>query len=345
VSEDEDWFEAGVDESQDTTESGPETDTTADAVEDAEPDETTEERAPAQPDTTGSGFEAEDAPTMGVDDAEPGTQEFEAAFGGERSGDDSPGGFGFGGGEPGGETAFDDEELDTEIPRIDLGIDGLDEMVQGGVPARSLIVTVGSAGTGKTTVGLQFLNEALVSGNRAVYITLEETRERILDSAAEKGWDFASYEENGQLSIIDMDPIEMANSLTSIRSELPRLVDAFEADRLVLDSVSLLEMMYDDQATRRTEVFDFTQSLKAAGVTSLLTSEADGDNPFRSRFGIIEYLTDAVFVLRYVRPDDFRETRLAVEIQKIRDANHSRETKPYEITNEGISVYQQANLF
>ncbi len=45
------------------------------------------------------------------------------------------------------------------------------------------------------------------------------------------------------------------------------------------------------------------------------------------------------------RPDDFREPQLAIEIQKIRDANHSREKKPYEITNEGISVYQQANLF
>ena len=45
------------------------------------------------------------------------------------------------------------------------------------------------------------------------------------------------------------------------------------------------------------------------------------------------------------RPDGFREPQLAIEIQKIRDANHSREKKPYEITNEWISVYQQANLF
>jgi KaiC/GvpD/RAD55 family RecA-like ATPase len=59
----------------------------------------------------------------------------------------------------------------------------------------------------------------------------------------------------------------------------------------------------------------------------------------------VEYLTDAVFVLQYVRPSDFRETRLAVEIQKIRDANHSRETKPYDITDEGIDVYRQANIF
>jgi KaiC/GvpD/RAD55 family RecA-like ATPase len=103
-------------------------------------------------------------------------------------------------------------------------------------------------------------------------------------------------------------------------------------------------MMYDDVARRRTEVFDFTRSLKEAGVTTFLTSEASEDNEYASRHGIIEYLTDAVFFLQYIRGES-QETRLAVEIQKIRNANHSRGRKPYEITAEGISVYQQANIF
>ena len=248
----------------------------------------------------------------------------------------------FEGGDAGG--AGFDEEFESDIPRIDLGIEGLDEMVQGGVPERSLLVVMGAAGTGKTTFGLQFLQQGLEDGESAVYITLEETHEDILAAATEKGWDFEARLEDDQLAIVDLDPVEMANSLSSIRNDLPRLVDEFGADRLVLDSVSLLEMMYDDQAERRTEVFDFTKSLKRAGVTTMLTSEASEGNPYASRHGIIEYLTDAVFVLQYVRTE-FRETRLAVEIQKIRNANHSRETKPYEITNEGISVYQQANIF
>jgi KaiC/GvpD/RAD55 family RecA-like ATPase len=104
-------------------------------------------------------------------------------------------------------------------------------------------------------------------------------------------------------------------------------------------------MMYDHPAKRRSEVFDFARSLKQAGVTTMLTSEASSDSPYTSRYGIVEYLADAVFVLQYIRHSEFRETRLGVEIQKIRDANHSRETKPYEITDEGISVYRQANIF
>ncbi|USZ67642.1 KaiC domain-containing protein [Halorussus salilacus] len=252
-------------------------------------------------------------------------------------------GAGFGGGEP---ESFDDEEFESSIPRVDVGIDGLDSMIQGGVPERSLMTTIGSAGTGKTTFGLQFLHEGLEAGENAVFITLEESHDRIVNTATEKGWEFDEYQEEGRLAVIDLDPIEMANSLTSIRNDLPRLVEEFGATRLVLDSVSLLEMMYDDQATRRNEVYDFTKSLKEAGVTTMLTSEASEDNPYASRHGIIEYLVDAVFILRYIRSgDDFRETRLAVEIQKIRDANHSREIKPYSITNEGISVYRQANIF
>jgi len=240
---------------------------------------------------------------------------------------------------------YEDEDFDSALPRVDIGIDGLDEMIQGGIPERSLVVAIGEAGTGKTTFGLQFVNHALENGESAVFIALEETHERIVDTAEDKGWPFTTYIEEDRLVVVDLDPIEMANSLTSIRDELPGLVRDFGASRLVLDSVSLLEMMYASQSARRNEIFDFTNSLKQAGVTTFLTSEASETDPYHSRFGIIEYLTDAVFVLRYIRPQDFQETRLAVEIQKIRDANHSRELKPYEITNEGISVYRQANIF
>jgi circadian clock protein KaiC len=246
--------------------------------------------------------------------------------------------------ESSGGDGFDDEEFESDIPRIDLGIEGLDNMIQGGVPQRHLMTTIGSAGTGKTTFGLQFLYHGLQQGDNAVFITLEQSHESIIDTANEWGWGFDEYEAEDSLAVVDLDPVEMANSLDNIRGELPELIKDFNADRLVLDSVSLLEMMYDNPAKRRTEVFDFTRSLKEAGVTTFLTSEASESNPYASRHGIIEYLTDAVFILQYVRGET-RETRLAVEIQKIRNANHSREMKPYEITSDGLSVYQQANIF
>jgi KaiC domain protein len=240
---------------------------------------------------------------------------------------------------------FDEDAFESKLERLDVGIEGLDQMILGGIPKRSLMVTIGSAGTGKTTFGLQFLHHGLENGEDAVYITLEESQDRIVATADEKGWEFETYIEEGRLAVVDIDPIEMANSLDSIQNDLPELIDTFGADRLVLDSVSLLEMMYEHTPKRRSQVFEFTRALKNAGVTTLMTSEASEDNPYASRFGIVEYLADAVFVLQYVRPSDFRETRLAIEIQKIRDANHSRETKPYELTDSGIDVYRQATIF
>jgi circadian clock protein KaiC len=317
--EDDDWFEQAVGDGESADDAGAESESAegAEAEADASPPTLDE---PASEDPFGGG-EVSDEDGMFDED-------FASAFGG-------------GGG---GEESFDDEELDTDIPRLDLGIQGLDDMIQGGVPKRHLITTIGSAGTGKTTFGLQFLHHGLQHGESGVFITLEQSHQSILDTANEWGWDFAAREQNDELAIVDLDPVEMANSLDNIRGELPELIEDFGADRLVLDSVSLLEMMYEDQSRRRTEVYDFTRSLKRAGVTTFLTSEASETNPYASRFGIIEYLTDAVFVLQYVRGES-RETRLAVEIVKIRNANHSREMKPYEITNEGISVYQQANIF
>jgi KaiC domain protein len=345
--EEDDWFTRALKESAD--------DDGADGPDDDGDSATSDDGdfGMAGTDADDSGADADDG-DFGMGDL--GDDDVEAAFGGgggfggETEFDEGAlGGDGFddfatafenapgpGGGEFGG-TEFDDEEFESDIPRVEVGIEGLDEMILGGVPERSLVAAIGSAGTGKTTFGLQFLSHALENDERCVYITLEETRRRILDTADEKGWAFSEYAASGDLAVVDLDPVEMANSLASISSDLPDLIEEFGA--------SLLEMMYDRPPRRRSEVFEFSRSLKAAGVTTMVTSEASQESAYNSRYGIIEYLADAVFVLQYVRPSDFRETRLAVEIQKIRDANHSRETKPYEITDEGISVYRQANIF
>ena len=327
MTDNDDWFERALRELETDSEPSGRHARGSDANEDADTDEFGFERFEGAPGSAPDDFGFAD---FGDSDGSAGDP-----FGGAAS-SETPGGF---------DADLEEMELDSDVERVQIGIDGLDSMILGGIPKRSLVSVIGSAGTGKTTFALQFLQHGLEADERAVYLTLEESREAILSTAEEKGWPFREYVDDDKLAVVSMDPIEMANSLSSIRSDLSRLVADYEADRLVLDSVSLLEMMYDHPAKRRSQVFEFTRSLKEVGVTTLLTSEVSEESAYTSRYGIVEYLTDAVFVLRYVRTSNFQETRLAVEIQKIRDANHSRETKPYEITNEGINVYQQANLF
>ena len=333
---DDDWFTRALREADEADED--------DEEDDQRPAEWFD-RADEADETSGAGEPGDATAVEGETDA--GFDDFATAFENAPTpgGDPDAGGDAGVGGGFGGSGGFDDEGFESDIDRVKVGIEGLDEMILGGVPERSLMAAVGSAGTGKTTFGLQFVTHGLERGERCVYITLEETRRRILDTAAEKGWELSAYADDGDLAVVDIDPVEMANSLSSISSDLPTLVEEFGASRLVLDSVSLLEMMYDEPSRRRSEVFEFSRALKSAGVTTMVTSEASAESAYTSRYGIIEYLADGVFVLQYVRPSDFQETRLALEIQKVRDANHSRETKPYEITGDGISVYRQANIF
>lgn len=72
---------------------------------------------------------------------------------------------------------------DSNLSRLDIGIEGLDAMIQGDIPTKSLLAVIGSAGTGKTTVGLQFLAAGLAADEQTIFITLEQDRDTILSTA------------------------------------------------------------------------------------------------------------------------------------------------------------------
>ena len=127
-------------------------------------------------------------------------EDFASAFGGGSGGSETGGPEGLAGGDDSGFDG-DDEAFESAITRVDFGIEGLDEMIRGGVPERSLIAVIGSAGTGKTTVGLQFLREGLCDDERAIFIALEESREAVLDTAGEKNWEFERYCEEDRLAV------------------------------------------------------------------------------------------------------------------------------------------------
>ncbi|MFP4188994.1 MAG: ATPase domain-containing protein, partial [Halobacteriales archaeon] len=192
--------------------------------------------------------------------------------------------------------------------------------------------------------GMQFVAQGLRNGENCVYFTLEQDEEDILSTGDAKGWEFSEHADDS-LAVVQMHPIEVASSLRSIRNELPRMISDFGGLRAVFDSITLVEMMFQDRADGRNQIFRFLEELSDAGATTLVTSEADDEDPYSSRYGIVEYLSDAVFVLQYIREDSSSETRLALEITKIRDTSHSREVKPYELTDEGIVVYSGATIF
>ncbi|OPY44243.1 MAG: DNA repair and recombination protein RadB [Methanoregulaceae archaeon PtaU1.Bin222] len=228
--------------------------------------------------------------------------------------------------------------------RVRIGIEGLDQMMGGGLIPGSICAIIGTYGTGKTTFALEFIWEGLKQGEHVIYISLEEREDRLIRYMTEKGWDIAPYSGKA-FSVLKLDPSDFNLAINSIKNELPALVKQVGAQRVVIDPISLFEDLFDRDSDRRREMFRFVDTLRDQHCTIVMTSETDKDNPFASRHNLIEYLADTVILLRYVRPSDLTDVHLALEVVKMRLSSHSREIKPYEIQQGQVLVYTEANVF
>lgn len=229
--------------------------------------------------------------------------------------------------------------------RVKTGIDGLDEMLNGGFPRAHTIVVMGSFGTGKTTFCLQFLNEGLRNGEKGIYITLEEDERSIIEDAKSFGWDLKSAIDSKNLVVVKLEPTDAKTTISRIKSELPDFIKSFGAKRIVIDSISLLNMLFESEHEKRTNLFNLAQMIKKTGATCIMTAEVKDNNPLASRDGLIEYTADGVISLQYEESPDKGEIRLTLRILKMRRISHSRRVKPYSITNRGIEVHAGAEVF
>jgi len=230
------------------------------------------------------------------------------------------------------------------MERIQFGINGLDEMFGGGLIKNSICSLIGTYGTGKTTFALQFIFEGLRNGEKAIYFSLEEREDRIYDLMEERRFRVEKYRDES-LFVIKLDPNDFNLSINSIKKDLPDLIKQIGASRVVIDPVSLFEGLFDDPSERRREMFNFIELLRDLDATFLLTSETSTTDLYSSKYGLIEYLSDTVVVLRYIRPKDLTEVHTSIEVVKMRRSNHSREIKPYEILQDRVNVYNEASVF
>jgi len=160
----------------------------------------------------------------------------------------------------------------------------------------------------------------------------------------QKGWDVTPFL-NKSLYVIKLDPTDFNLANNRIKNELPKLIEEVKAHRVVIDPISLFEDLFTTDFERRQEMFRFIDGLRDKKCTIMMTSETDLDNVFASRHALIEYLSDTVILLRYVRPSDLTDVHLALEVVKMRMSAHSREIKPYELMQDQVLVYSEANVF
>lgn len=220
----------------------------------------------------------------------------------------------------------------TPFPRMNSGIPGLDEMIEGGFPFPSVILVAGSAGAGKTTFAQKFLFAGAEKGEQGLFIsTLSEPAQWMLRYTSQ--FEFARPEFYGkEVVYYDLGTELRKRSSEEILNLIDQKVAEVMPQRIVIDPITVVgTMMRDDY---RVFSFDLTNRLKNWQATTLLTGEVKPGEMYPAE---ISYAVDGVILLMLSDEGDAR--RKYIEVLKMRGTNHLTGKQSVDITRkDGVIV-------
>ncbi|MFQ6061192.1 MAG: RAD55 family ATPase [Thermoplasmata archaeon] len=224
--------------------------------------------------------------------------------------------------------------------RIKTYIRGLDEHLQGGIPQGHTVLIAGKPGTMKSSVAYNILyHNAKIEKRSGVYVTLEQSRESVLDSMAGMGMALDGLED--QLSVLDLAMIRKKLKQLSKQSWIEvfkmyvnNLKSSMNVGLLVVDSLPVLQVMakFEDP---RDDLFRFFEWLRDLGITSFLIAEMDQDKDKFCEHGE-DFLSDGIMHLDLRRDD--RVVNLFLSIVKMRKTAHKRGYFPLIFDDGGFEV-------
>ena len=219
--------------------------------------------------------------------------------------------------------------------RAQTGIGSLDKIIEGGLCRGDTIVIAGQPGTGKTTLGLQFLvHGATKCGENGVYASVIESGDKLKRNARRFGWDLDRLEKEGKLQLVSLQSTMKAGVSTALETVLESL-HAIGAKRLVFDSLSALMTAFESNAEARSFLHIMIKFLEGANCTTLMISEIPwGKQQLGTNFE--EFLGDGLIVLD--SSFDNSRVRRRIYIPKMRGTEHRLEGYDYYITREGFSL-------
>jgi circadian clock protein KaiC len=238
----------------------------------------------------------------------------------------------------------------TALPQLSkapTGIEGLDEITEGGLPLGRPTLVCGSAGCGKTLLGIEFLVRGILDYDEpGVLMTFEETAGELAANVASLGFDLKAMQADKKLRVdhvhIDRSEIEETGEydLEGLFIRLGYAIDSIGAKRVLLDTIEALFAGFPNEAVLRSEIRRLFRWLKDKGVTTVITAER-GEGTL-TRQGLEEYVSDCVILLDNRVIDQITTRRL--RIVKYRGTTHGTNEYPYLITEEGISVLPVTSL-
>ncbi len=227
---------------------------------------------------------------------------------------------------------------------IATGNAGLDQVLRGGLPKDRLYLLEGTPGSGKTTLGLQFLFEGVRQGESVLYITLSETSEELRCVAESHGWSLDGvhlFELSAadavlggaqEQTILHPWESELGDTIELIQAR----VDELQPRRLVFDSLSEMRLLAQDPLRYRRQVLALKQFFAGRGLTVLLvddltTSGGERDNHLHS-------LCHGVLTLERLTLD-FGAARRRLQIQKLRGADFIAGYHDFVLRRGGLEIY------
>ncbi len=228
----------------------------------------------------------------------------------------------------------------ADITRVKTGVMGLDDLLNGGIPEHHSVLLAGPAGSGKTTIALEYLyNGATKFAENGLYVSFEESEESIIADLP-FDWDLKGLMEEGKISVVKYDPYQYEDIIDLIRTS----VKSVDAKRVVVDSLTALSLYVEDVKDVRKLILDLNEQLRQLECTSLYTGEIKSEHPEQiSRFGVEEFIADGVIVLSLDKTG--AELSNKILVRKMRGTSHDKKTHPFRFGEDGVVVYAKEEAF
>ncbi len=234
------------------------------------------------------------------------------------------------------------------MDRVQTGIEGFDQLVQGGLPPRTVNLVAGPAGSGKSLFALHYCaNGAARYREPSMYIVLEETKASIERVMRTFGMDERGLEGSGRFLLIDLGELRVAggeDSVVGFRELQEFLAPSLKTAgvrRLVVDSLSAVGLHYRSVEEFRERLFAFCRFLREQDVTTLLVAESP-ENQALTRHGVEQFLCDSFIHLGL---EEVRgELRRTLTVRKMRFTKHDTAKHPFHITATGLNVVAEEKV-
>ncbi len=226
------------------------------------------------------------------------------------------------------------------IEKLPTGIQGFDEITQGGLPRGRTTLIIGGPGCGKTVFALQALvTAARVRKEAGMFVAFEETTRQIVANAATFGWDLPALEKkrlfflDARLApeVVTAGEFDLIGLLTILEAKAKEI----DAKVVVFDGIDVLLTLLDNPVAERRELYRVRDWLTRTGLTGIITQKFGGLQIER-HYGVMQFMVDCVVILQHQVVDGsaFRNLR----VKKYRGSGFSADEFPITLTTDGMQL-------